>query len=94
MHYQQSGDSAGARPSMGHGLIPADPAPPFHSAMGADPCPHAQVVASLRGHPRLRVLRQKNRFRRPTPAGFRDLNLNVVLDDRWVYPGGWSGGVG
>jgi hypothetical protein len=26
-----------------------------------------------------RVLRCKNRFRNPTPAGFRDLNMNLVL---------------
>jgi hypothetical protein len=31
------------------------------------------------GEGRLQVLRLKNRFRNPTPAGFRDLNVSLIL---------------
>jgi hypothetical protein len=41
-------------------------------------------VDRVKTHPELRALRLKNRFLHPTPAGFRDLNLNVVVSGMHV----------
>ena len=37
----------------------------------------AAVVQELRAHPDIEVIRVKNRFRHPTAAGFRDLNISL-----------------
>jgi tetratricopeptide (TPR) repeat protein len=39
----------------------------------------AAVVAQILASPNVEVIRLKNRFRNPTPAGFRDINMNIKV---------------
>jgi tetratricopeptide (TPR) repeat protein len=39
----------------------------------------AAVVAQILASPNVEVIRLKNRFRNPTPAGFRDVNMNIKI---------------
>ena len=43
------------------------------------------IVAALHSHPRVQVVRLKNRFKNPTPSGFRDININLRVE---IGPGG------
>ena len=39
------------------------------------------IVAALRElHPRVQIVRLKNRFKNPTPSGFRDVNMNLRIE--------------
>lgn len=39
------------------------------------------MVNEIMAHPSVKVLRIKNRFRNPTPAGYRDIMMNLLIED-------------
>ena len=65
-----------------------DPGPPaswlFDIVRGSVTCGcEAQIVAivkAIRGRKDMHVVRLKNRFKKPTPAGFRDINVNIKIE--------------